>query len=244
MARGVRAAALAIAALAAAAPAVAQAGPRVEYYRQSFTTPVPGKSTGLDTQILYRHPDDPNAKPIPLRQEVFTFPAGVEFDDSVVPDCAAPETDMRVRGGAACPAASWLGGGLGDTSMTGFPGAGETLINVNAFDFGGGEFRVIAGPEGFPLRWIARGRREGRVSTVDVPQTPGGPPDGEGALRRIHNYFPPHSLGNKAWARTPRACPRSGTWLFKLRATFADGVVENYSHRMRCRRHAPRRTAG
>ena len=36
-----------------------------------FTTPVPGTSTGTDTQILYKNPSDPEARPIPVRQEVF-----------------------------------------------------------------------------------------------------------------------------------------------------------------------------
>ena len=220
---------------AAALPAAAQAGPRADYW-QSFTTRAPGTATGIDTRILYKHPDDPNAKPIPLRQEVFTFPRGTQFDDTVVPDCTVPDLDLRLRGGSACPADTWIGGGLGDTTMTGFPGAGETLITVNAFEYGGGRFRVLGGPEQFPLRFVAQGRREGRTATVDIPPGPGGPPDGESALRRIHNYFPARSLDGRASVRTPPKCPRSRVWTFRLRATFADGVVEEAVHRMRCRR--------
>src|SRR5437763_7621354 len=78
---------LLVAAMAALAPA-ARAGPRVDY-RHFFTTRVPGASTGNDAILLYKHPGDPKAKPIPVRREVFTFPPGTGFDGSVVPDCQA-----------------------------------------------------------------------------------------------------------------------------------------------------------
>jgi hypothetical protein len=223
---------------AAALPAAAHAGPRFDY-RQVFTTPVPGASTGIDTQILYKHPADPNAKPVPVRQEVFTFPVGTQFEETVVPDCTVSDIELRFQGESACPAESWVGGGHDNTSMTGF-GAGETPITAEAFDYGGGRFRVLGGAEGFPLRFIAHGRAEGRTRIVDVPQTPGGPPDGENALRRIHNVFPARSLGRRAYVRTPRKCPSTGVWTFKARLTFADGGVERNVHRMPCRRK-PRR---
>ena len=229
----------AVAAAVAALPGGAVASPRADY-KQMFTTPVPGKSTGIDTRILYKHPDDPDAKPIPIRQEIFTFPKGTEFDESVVPDCTVSEVILRIQGESACPRETWIGSGHGDTSMTGFPGAGETLLKVDAFQFGGGMFRVLGQPEGMPLRFVARGRREGRTNTVEIPRTPGGPPDGQSALRRVHNVFPPRSLGRRAYIRTPRRCPKSGAWVFRARMTFADGIVERNVHRMPCRRK-PRR---
>jgi hypothetical protein len=219
----------------AALPTAAHAGARFDY-RQVFTTPVPGASTGVDTTILYKHPDDPNAKPIPVRQEVFTFPAGTQFDDSIVPDCTVPDIQLQLQGESACPQESWIGSGHGNTSMTGFPGAGENAITANAFDYGSGEFRVLGASADLPIRAVAHGRREGRITTVQIPSTPGGPPDGEGALRRVHNVFPARSLGRRAYVRTPKTCPRSGTWLFKASLTFADGAVDNASYRMPCRR--------
>jgi hypothetical protein len=227
---------------AAALPAAAHAGPRFDY-RQVFTTDVPGASAGLDTTILYKHPDDPNAKPIPVRQEVFTFPVGTRFDETVVPNCTVSDLELRVQGRSACPDETWIGGGHGNTSMTGFPGAGETPILANAFDYGSGRFRVLGESEQFPVRAVAQGRREGRATTVDIPQTPGGPPEGEGALRRIHNVFPARALGSRAYVRTPRKCPSTGVWTFKARLTFADGGVERNVHRMPCRRK-PRRATG
>jgi hypothetical protein len=239
----VRAMAVTVAACAVAMlPSAAHAGQRADY-RQAFTTPVPGASTGIDTQILYKHPDDPDAKPIPIRQEIFTFPIGTTFDNTVVPDCTVSDIELQLQGESACPAESWIVSGHGNTTVTGFPGAGETPIRTNGFDYGSGRFRVIGGAEGFPLRFIAHGRREGRTNTVEIPRTPGGPPDGEGALRRVHNVSPARSLGRRAFVRTPRKCPSTGVWTFKARLTFADGAIERAVHRMPCRRK-PRRGAG
>ena len=231
---GIRAIA-AIAAATAALPATAAAGPRFDY-KQQFTTHKPGASTGIDTEILYKHPDDPNRKPIPVRQEIFTFPVGTRFDESVVPDCTVSDEQLRVEGVSACPEETLVGQGHDNVSMTGFPGSGETPFSAHAFEYGGGRFRVLGQAQGFPLRFVAHGIREGRTNTVEIPQTPGGPPDGQNALRRIHNIFPARSAGRRAYMRTPRTCPSTGVWIFKARLTFADGGVERNVYRMPCKR--------
>jgi hypothetical protein len=226
-----------VAAVAAGTAPSAQAGARADY-KQMFTTSVPGASTGTDTQILYENPADPNAKPIPVRREVFTFPAGTTYDESVVPDCTASDAELMLFGRSACPADSWMGGGQGDTSMTGFPGVGETALDVDGWD-DAGVMVLLGGSHDLGIRFVTRARRVGQVVTVDVPRTPGGPPDGESALRRVHNVFAARSLGGRAYIRTPRKCPRSGAWTFRAQFTFADGVVEKDVSRMPCMRRAP-----
>jgi hypothetical protein len=215
-------------------PASAHAGARADY-KQMFTTPVPGASTGSDTEILYKHPDDPQAKPIPVREEVFTFPKGTTWDTTVVPDCTVTDVELMLLGRDACPPETWIGEGKGDTSMSGFPGAGETKLIVNGFDRDAG-VRVAGGAEPFGPYFVAQLVRKGRVVTVQVPRTPGGPPDGESALRYVHNVFPPRSLGGRAYTRTPPVCPSSGVWRFEARFTFADGVVEHDVYDMPCSR--------
>ncbi|MEA2495121.1 MAG: hypothetical protein QOJ29_3032 [Thermoleophilaceae bacterium] len=221
-----------VAAVAFALAPTAQAGQRADYH-QMFTTSVPGASTGTDTQILYKNPNDPEAKPIPVRREVFTFPAGTTYDESVVPDCNASDLELMIMGTAACPPESWIGGSQDDTTMTGFPGAGETPIEVDAFDDAGVTV-ILGGTNDPPIKFVTRATRKGQVVTVDVPRTPGGPPDGENALRRVHHVFPPRSLGRHAFTRTPRKCPPSGVWTFKAQFTFADGAVENDVSQMSC----------
>jgi hypothetical protein len=85
---------------------------------------------------------------------------------------------------------------------------------------------------------VARGHRKGQTMTVDVPSGPGGPPDGESVLRRIHHVFPPRSAGKRALMRAPRKCPQSRHWTFRAKFTFADGAVERDVYRMRCKRPA------
>ena len=230
-------AALLAAVIAAAMPAAAAAGDRFDYV-QKFTTPVPGASANTDTQILYKHPDDPDAKPIPVRREVFTFPKGTGFDHAVVPPCKASDLELMIQGEAACPPESRVGGGEG-TSMSGFPGAGESAMEVDGFEDGSG-LLLLGGSKEPPIRFVAHARQEGRVVTVEVPRTPGGPPDGESAIRRVHNVFEPRTLGRRAYMRTPPKCPKSGHWTFRAQLTFADGAVDDDVYRMRCRRHARR----
>ena len=230
-----------IAALAAGAalglPAVAGAGPRADY-RQMFSTPVPGASAGSDTQILYKHPDDPDAKPIAVRREVFTFPEGTEFDPGVVPVCDASELELQLQGEAACPPESRVGGGEG-TFMTGF--GGESAMEVDAFNDGSSSL-ILGGSKDPEIRFATRSRRRGRVITVDIPRTLGGPPDGEAPIRKVHNVFDAFSLGNRAYLRTPRVCPARGVWRFHARLTFADGAVDENTYDMPCNRDvtAPR----
>src|SRR3954470_3716430 len=165
--------AMAVAIAAGVAPG-ASAGPRVDY-AQMFTTPVPGRSTGTDTRLLYKNPKDPKAKPIPVRREEFTFPTGTTYDESVVPDCTASDLEIRLSMGSACPAASWIGGSKGDTSMTGF-GPGEDALDVDAWD-NHGELVVYGRSHDFPaIGAVARGHRVGQTMIVNIPSTPGGPP--------------------------------------------------------------------
>ena len=217
-------------------PAAGQAGVRVDY-KHAFTTPVPGASTGMDAQILFKHPGDPNAKPIPLRRQVITFPEGTTWDTPVVPDCTAPDLELQLTGQSACPPDSWIGAGHGNTYMTGFRGDGEKPITVSFFA-GDSAPRALSEAPPLGLRFVTRLVRRGRVVTVEFQRFPGGPPDGELALRRVHEVFPPRSTGARAYLRTPAVCPETGVWRFEGRWTFADGAVEDETSSMPCQRKA------
>src|SRR5205807_1277456 len=122
------------------------------------------------------------------------------------------DLELELEGRAACPPDTWVGGGLNDTIMTGFPGAGETPIEVDAFEESPTRTKLISGSQQPPIRLATHAVRKGNVITVQIPRSPGGPPDAESALRRVNNYFPPHSLGARAWLRTPSTCPARGVW--------------------------------
>ena len=222
------------AAVLLALPGLAHAGARADY-RQTFTTSAPGTSTGMVADILYKHPDDAEAKPIPVRQEVFTFPEGTTFDGLAVPDCTATDAELQLMGEAACPPDTRLGAGEGGTFMSGF--GGETPMDVDIFDDGPGSV-VLGGSREPPIRFATRARRQGRVVTVNVPHLPGGPPDGESAIRKVHNVVEPHTMGDHAYFRTPPVCPVSGVWRWQARFTFADGAVEENVYDQPCDRDA------
>lgn len=122
--------------------------------------------------------------------------------------------------------------------MSGIPGAGETPMQVDGWNDGSGVL-LLGGSKQYGIRLATRAVRNGVVFTIDIPRTAGGPPDGETAIRRVHNVFPARSDGSRAYTRTPSTCPASGVWTFTARLTFADGVVERDVYSMRCER--PRR---
>ena len=223
---------LAVVAVSLLAVPAAHAGIRVDY-QQMFTTSTPGAPAGSDTQILYKNPDDPAAKPIPVRRELFTFPSGTRYDEGVVPDCDASDLELMLLGKDACPAESYLGGSIGDTTMSGFDNS-EQASDVYGWDQHGDTLLLGGSHDIPPLRFAAHAHRVGQVVTVEVPRTPGGPPDGESALRRVHHVFPARTLGSRAYMRAPRRCPKSGYWTFKAEFTFADGFVERESYRQAC----------
>src|SRR3954465_10239513 len=154
-------------AIAAVIAPRASAGPRVDY-KQMYPPPLPGKSTGSDTRLFYKNPNDAKAKPIPVRREEFTFPAGTAYDESVVPDCTASDAEIRLFGKAACPAASWIGGSKGDTSMSGLGPGEEDALDVDAWD-DHGVVVVFGRSHDFPeIGAIARGHRVGQTITFDL----------------------------------------------------------------------------
>src|SRR4051794_41346660 len=126
MGRSIGASVVVMLATAAFAAPSASAGPRVDY-KQQFTTSVPGKSTGTDVQLLYKNPNDPKGKPIRVRREEFTLPAGTTDDQTVLPGCTASDAEIMLFGMAARPAAGHNRSGHGDTSISGV-GAGEDPI--------------------------------------------------------------------------------------------------------------------
>ncbi|MFL5842257.1 MAG: hypothetical protein ACJ77Z_17555, partial [Thermoleophilaceae bacterium] len=226
-----------VAVVTAALASNAYAGARVDY-KQMFTTPLPGTSTGTDTWLLYKNPNDPTTKPIPVRREQFTFPDGTTYDDSVVPFCHASDLELMLLGTSACPADTWLGGDVGeDTVMAGFDKS-EQRLDVNGWNNGPNDMIMLGGSHDIkPWRFVTHVRRgSGQTRTAEIAHSPGGPPDGETALRRIHHVFGARNLGDRGYMRTPPTCPPSGEWTFKGQFTFADGVVEADRYDMPCQR--------
>lgn len=200
-----------------------------------FTTAVPEASTGTRVSIAFRNPSDPDGKPLPVRREVFTFPKGTRFDPAVVPPCRARDEELMLLGDAACPSPTRVGGGTA-IAISGTP-FDPVPLDISGFENGDG-LSLLTTVRPLGVRFVARAVREGRKLTVDYPRAPGGPPDGETALREVHNQFDARSVGARAYVRTPAVCPRSRRWRFVGRFTYSDGVTQTAVSNQRCRRPA------
>ena len=230
--RVVAAAAVVMAAFAAASPADAGRTPRANF-GMDFAARRPVSATAIHLTILYKG-RDPNAKPSPIRKIVLNAPRGTRFHTAALPRCGASDQQLLAEGDAACPRASRLGSGT-LTAMTGFPGpAGTVVTKVTVFNTATGNVEVVKeASTGKPVA-TDRFRIRGRTWIAHPPDTPGGPPDGKTAVRRIDFTYAPKAR----WAVTPPKCPSRGYWRSTAAFTYADGVTAHVSDRTPCKQPA------
>ena len=226
--RATRQLAVGTAILAVALPAVAlgQAGSR-QAATFAFDQQRPARSTGASLAIDYANPQDPAAKPPAVQRVVIKLAAGTAIDDSVPARCAASDQELIARGPEACPGASVIGGGEIDVD-TGAEGPGRVLQNrVTVFNNTGQLILLLETTSGAPRRLVARSVVKGDTITTDVPPTPGGPPDGFSAIKRVRLRLEPLSTGHgtdvRNYLTTPSSCPADGAWANELSFTYRDG---------------------
>jgi hypothetical protein len=202
----------------------------------AFSSQLPSSSTGVALHILFKDPADPDAKPSPQRKIVIALPAGARIDGSAVPACTATDAELMARGPAACPAGSQVGDGTLTLTTGGGPLFDPFVDDVKLFN-GGNELVEIFNKQGNDTT-TAIGRR-----TYTDPQTltetpapqPGGPPNGESAVRLIEYRLDPHGSSNRPFIRTPPACPTTETWISNLTFTTADGATNAARASTACR---------
>jgi hypothetical protein len=216
-----------LAAVATVAPASAQA-------QSDFAVPFASHKTGTVTaaaiKIVYRDPDDPNAKPSPIRHLVIKLPAGTFVGIKTVPACTASNEQLQLQGPSACPADSQVGAGK-LTAITGFGAPFDPFVTkATLFNTGTGVLETIQEPMSGAVIAVDRISIEGTTMTGNPPMTPGGPPDGESAVREIDFEFP----ATTGFFKTPGDCPGSGKWVATAAFTFADGSVQNVSNSTPC----------
>jgi hypothetical protein len=191
-------------------------------YELKLSTTAPGASTGLAFHILYKHPDDPEAKPPAVSGAVFDLPPGLRIDNAALSKCTASDEDFRTQGRAACPAETHVGTGR-LTAMTGAPGADPVNTDIEAYN-GDGELIEVVFFEGTDT--VAGMDRltieEGRL-VAHPPATPGGPPDGRTAVREIRLELPARvGADGRPYVTAPPECA-TGTWISRAHYEFEDG---------------------
>jgi hypothetical protein len=233
-----RTAALVLTAAAACAPAAAARAattPRGDF-RLEFGVHKPGKPTTLHLHLRYKGPD-PAGKPSPIRHIVMRAPEGTRFDSTALPRCTASDEELRADGDSACPPGSHLGGGR-LTAITGFgPPVDPFATDVSIYNADRSFVEIVKDhTSGRPL---ATDRFQIRGSTWigNPPATPGGPPDGQTAVRDVDFDYTPKA----AWATTPARCGPSRRWPTSATFTYADGVTTTIHDSIAC---TPRKRRG
>ncbi len=208
-----------------------------------FASSRPGSVTAMHLYIVYRSPADPGGKPSPIRHLVITAPPGTRVDLGA-PSCTASDQQIMAEGPSACPPASQVGEGT-LTAITGFGAPTDPfLTDVTVFNTGQGWVEVVRDHSTGATLSDDRIQVQGNVLTGNPPAIPGGPPDGQTAVRTIDFTFP----ASTDYFRTPPTCT-GGEWTSQASFSFADGSTQHVSSTTPCtaapaahpRKHRPAR---
>jgi hypothetical protein len=221
----------AAAAMASAGTAAGTTGKRADF-SLGFSTKGRDAKAALVLHVVYKAAGDPNAKPSPIRTVVVHAPTGTRFHTGAVAKCTASDDQLMAEGSGACPAESRIGSGK-LTADTGFgPPVDPTSGDLTLFNSGTAIIEVVTAPGTDRVLGIDRLRIGGSTLTGHPPTTPGGPPDGETAVRQID-----FTIERKTrYVTTPRSCPPSRRWLASGTFGFADGAEETVRSKAACRR--------
>ena len=205
------------------------------------------RPTGEHFQFDYVNPEDPAAKPPAVREVVTILPRGGRYDPSVPGSCTATDVEFTLRGAAACPPDSAIGGGV-ITVDTGLPGparivTADTEFFNNAED-PEGEFIYLNTVRGTGARTVVRADVTRRRTITTAPALPGTPPDG-GAIDTVDvevaNVVRTVDGRRRGYITTPRRCPRGRTWFARVRFTYGDDYSQVVATPNSCERRRSRR---
>jgi len=198
-------------------------------FRLEFTSKEAGSPTGARLYILYKAPGDSDAKPSPIRRAVIEAPEGTRYGLDRIPACDASDEQLRTNGQSACEEASRVGAGS-LTAVTGFgPPFDPFPTEVTLFNTGKGFLELVEQEEPRATLAVDRAVVQGNTAELNPPSTPGGPPDGQTAVREIDLRF-----DRPSYLTTPPSCPADERWRSRGVFTFADGVTVAVPHSMPC----------
>jgi hypothetical protein len=222
-------AALLLACAGGAGAASAESGELVDF-SLSLKNPAPASPTGLILHVKARGEE----KPSPVRTVVYEAPPGTRFDTGTLTECMASDEEIEVLGTEACPPESLLTIG----SLTSISGFGPPLdpfeADVHVFNGPSQLIEVIAFQGTTRAAAIDRVTIEGSTLTAHPPKAPGGPPDGEMAVKSIDYEVPAQVSGDRSLITTPPACPASGAWASIGFFDFADESSDTVASTMPC----------
>lgn len=199
----------------------------------------PASRTALTLHIVYRDPANPKGKPSPIRHLVINLPPGASINLEAVARCTASDQEIMAMGPGACPPTSRVGSGT-LTAITGFgPPLDPFLTDVTIFNSAQGWVEIVQDHQTQATLATDRIKVNGSTVTGNPPSTPGGPPDGETAVRAIDFTFPASS----GYVTTPPSCPPNDLWTSTAAFTFADGSTQHVQSAAPCSAHKSASTA-
>jgi hypothetical protein len=213
----------------------------------TLTETRPARATGEHFQFDYVNPDDPDAKPPAVREVVTVLPRGGRYDPTAPGSCTATDAEFTLQGAAACPPDSAIGGGV-VTVDTGAPGPARIVTaDVEFFNNAedpAGEFIYLNTVRGTGARTIIRADVTRRRTITIAPMLPGTPPDG-GAIDTVDvevaKVVRTVDGERRRYITTPRRCPRSRTWVAKVRFTYGEDYSQVVGTPNACERRRSRR---
>ncbi len=197
---------------------------------------------------VYHAAGNPRGNPPYMRKMIFYPPRGMRVDSRVPARCTAPDVVLQVRGPAACPKASIIGGGKTEGIFY------EPVAHSFVFDRfkhhlylvnNANEQIILVRAEGYA---VVRGRIRPDGSTVFAsptcfPAPPTGCVDDYILQLRSSTFMPRYTRrvhGRvRSYTKTPARCPRRGYWRTTVRFWWADGARDSVVTTERCKR--PRR---
>lgn len=195
-----------------------------------FTSTKPGAATGFGYDGAYHAAGDAKAPPPYMRKMTFYTPRGQRYDTTAVPRCTASDTELAIRGPAACPAGSRLGGG---TVVGMFLGQSNTL-QADFFNAPGEQIILARSPI---FASVSRGRIAPDQSVTYeaptcYPYLLPAPCPVDNALQVASHM----RVKRSPYMRTPPSCPRSGHWTTPIRWWWKDGTTDMVRTKQPCRR--------
>ena len=204
----------------------------------TYTSTMPGASTGLVLNFQFQNPENPSQKPHAVAKMVVHSPIGGHIDTTVPPQCHASDAELMIQGAAACPQDAKIGSAV-VVSATGGSGPFPAYTRTTITDFNNQDEIIGVGQnQDIPaLRPVDHTKIQGNMTTTNFPPIPGAPPpDPFTPFKSFHFEFPPYVRGGRAYNRTPPTCPPVGYWTMKLEFTYRDGVTETVQSHSPCQR--------
>jgi hypothetical protein len=211
--------------LSAAALASPQFAATFEF---TYSSQSPNSPSGIDGFSTWSDPGEPGGKPKEIIRIKIVFHPGTRLDTSALPVCRASDEKVQRLGVRACPASTKLG----TVSSEGVISVGQrfnpraTLFNAKK------EIIVVVRLDGRTLTNFRDDVRR-RSITINLKILPGISLTSFRAS--VPSHFNRRGRVKKAYMRTPRECPASGSWTTQGIFTYRDGSTQTLAAQTPCR---------